>query len=416
MAATVTSNAASMNWSAKTWTITGLTGDMSGVDGDLNSGVLDCSGDTPGWGAGNELAGRWVQLDGGTWYLIVSNTDDTLTIADPPGDGDPLAWLIGGPPLAGDAQVVATGHTVADDVTRIPVTSGLLVSLDGVGTGQMTVAMSTNRELHVAGAITCGTKAGFITTSGSGAGVTFDIHSDSVVGGTGTGAYAIFPTHTVATLRLHTHTLAGNTGTSSQGLVGGYGPTTVDGAVEGTPGACTIQGGSGASAFGIGMYNGGGAGPTLNGTAEYPITVTGGSGSQAQGIGAAANNITTVPTYNHVRHVDSANCNAYAGKPPIWNITDKANYIQMPTVNADERGSQVMRFYLPPAQGEIIEGKSAVGEDLVDPPGYGVPTYHEATVAEVEDGVMFGPSSAYEGEYAGGGGGGVRRGGALRGA
>ncbi|HUX00631.1 MAG TPA: hypothetical protein VMY35_06580, partial [Phycisphaerae bacterium] len=74
------------------------------------------------------------------------------------------------------------------------------------------------------------------------------------------------------------------------------------------------------------------------------------------------------------------------------------------------------RFYLPPAQGEIIEGKSAVGEDLVDPPGYGVPTYHEATVAEVEDGVMFGPSSAYEGEYAGGGGGGVRRGGALRGA
>jgi len=31
-------------------------------------------------------------------------------------------------------------------------------------------------------------------------------------------------------------------------------------------------------------------------------------------------------------------------------------------------------------------------------------TYHEATVAEVQDGVFFGPASAYEGEYAGGGG------------
>ena len=84
---------------------------------------------------------------------------------------------------------------------------------------------------------------------------------------------------------------------------------------------------------------------------------------------------------------------AYRGETPAtWVITDKANYISFPAVNADGRGSQVMRFALCPEADEVESGVDGMFEDGTDPPGYST----TGTLAA--------------------GGGGVRRGGALRGA
>ncbi|HUU82948.1 MAG TPA: hypothetical protein VM243_05525, partial [Phycisphaerae bacterium] len=109
--------------------------------------------------------------------------------------------------------------------------------------------------------------------------------------------------------------------------------------------------------------------------------------------------------------------------PPVgyyYGTLKVADGVQLAFGDAD---GAMKRFYPPellPDKGDVVEG--ALYGDSTDSANYGTTegtaegTYHEATVAEVEDGVMFGPDSSYEGEYAGGGGGGVRRGGALRGA
>jgi hypothetical protein len=64
-----------------------------------------------------------------------------------------------------------------------------------------------------------------------------------------------------------------------------------------------------------------------------------------------------------------------------------------------------------PAVANVIAGSAAYG-----PTSVLAGTYHEATEAEVQDGVMFGPASAYEGELAGGAGGGqsILAGGVVR--
>ncbi len=73
-----------------------------------------------------------------------------------------------------------------------------------------------------------------------------------------------------------------------------------------------------------------------------------------------------------------------------------ANYIQCPKTTG---GAGTYNYGKTIPAASVIE---AVDGDGANAPATG--TYHEATVAEVQDGVMFGPASAYEGEYVGGGG------------
>jgi len=95
-------------------------------------------------------------------------------------------------------------------------------------------------------------------------------------------------------------------------------------------------------------------------------TVRGGDSSSSPGI--ACN--TYAPIFNNVNLVAGTKGLAYRGMTPIWNITDKANYISFPTVNADGRGSQRMRFALCPLADEVKDGVKGQFEDGADPPSY----------------------------------------------
>ena len=357
MAATATS-AGTGNWSADaTWAITGI-GDSSGGDGDLNTGVLDCTGDTPGFTV-DALIGRRVQLAGGTWYTITDNDANTITIDSPPADGDPLAWLLGGSPLAGDAVVIATTHTVVFNVARAPATSGTFASLTNAGTGTITIAPTTlGYDVTIAATTFQAVAAPLITVSAAAHTGRKVTTIGNVIGGSSASAIC-FVSNATATTFLWDHTGS---------ITGG--------------GASVAYGFNNASTGGVAVTNG---------------NIAGGSATGARGFSNAS---TGVVTLTNVNLIDTATNSAYVanGKAPVWVITDKANYIQMPTVNADGRGSWVMRFYLAPHEHEVLASTAGGFEDGANPPSYVTAgTYHAALAAEVLDTVSFGAASAETG-------------------
>ena len=435
MAATATSTGTA-NWSTDgTWAISGI-GTASGAGGVLASGVLTPTV-SPGWTIG-ALVGRRMKL-AATWYDISANTATTATITSPPADAT-YAYLLGGAPLATDNVVIATGHSVADDVARIPATSGVLLSLIAQGTGKLTVVLSTDRELHAT------TITAPLYVTGTTDGKYFDIHVATATAIATGEAYFLYPSTTKGTCRLHVTTLAGASAANTPGIIAGYGAIEIDGAVEGTPGAFTIIGGAGLRSPGILVYDGT-KNVSITGTATYPCTLTGhATNPNGPAVSCYSTACTPNVTLTHCNLVDSATCAAWSGKPPIWNITDSANYIQFPAValtttpNA-ARPSQAMRFYLPPQPGNVKLDLAGGYENGANPPSYTtlgtrvdcpvgkavtssgnygdpdawkVGTRTDAAVGDVKAGVKYGdPDSQLTGTLAGGG---VRRGGALRGA
>jgi len=387
------------NWSADaSWTYTGM-GTMSGADGVLASGVLTPTV-SPAWTVG-ALVGRRMKL-GATWYSVSANTATTATITSPPADAT-YAYLVGGAPLAGDDQTIATGQTVTFDVTRAPATSGILGVLTFQTTGNMAATIEENRELHVA-SIVAGTATGSIKTSGSTSGKTFDIHATSVTGGTAVVAYAIWPGHYNSTLQLHTTTLSGGSNVQALGVIGNYGPTTIDGNVEGVAGRVTIIGGSQMEAFGL----------STNAYARSSVIVTGGdikgsTTSSASGIGSTSQATIGVICVD-CDFYDSATAVAVSGFPVEQRITDRANFDSHVNVKLNGGGAATVRFVVLPALGTVAKdvvlcsgGASYIG------------TRTDAAVGDVKAGVKYGdPDDQLTGELVAGGG--VRRGGALRGA
>ena len=131
MAATATTAAAGAWATDGVFTIAGL-GTSSGIDGDLNTGVL-----TPGSGEAwtpGALVGRRMKLDA-IWYAISANDATTATITGPPADAT-YTYLLGGVPIAGD--IVSVAHAMTNDgaaTARIPPTAGTLASLDLAAAG-----------------------------------------------------------------------------------------------------------------------------------------------------------------------------------------------------------------------------------------------------------------------------------------
>jgi len=322
---------------------------MSGTD--TLTGVVLAVATSPALVA-SALVGRRLKL-ASTWYDITANTTDSITIGGtPPGDGS-YAWIVGGAPLAGDDQTIATGQTVTfdppvvDGISRAPATSGVLGNLTFSGTGNMAATIAENRELHVA-SIVAGTATGSIMTSGSTSGKTFDIHATSVTGGTAVVAYAIWPAHTNSTLRLHTTTLSGGSNVQALGVVGNYGPTTIDGNVEGVAGRVTIIGGSQMEAFGL----------STNAYVRSSVIVTGGdikgsTTSSASGIGSTSQATIGVICVD-CDFYDSANAVAVSGFPVEQRITDRANFDSHVNVKLNGGGAATVRFVVLPDVTKVV--------------------------------------------------------------
>ena len=339
MAATATSTGTG-NWSADaTWAITGI-GTASGADGVLVSGVLTPTV-SPAWTAG-ALVGRRMKLDA-VWYSVSANTETTATITSPPADAT-YAYLLGGSPLATDVVIVATGHIVALDVVRAPATASTFASLTGTGTGQITVALTTGvtREIFVAGAVQAGTKPtaeGLIVVAGSAG--TFNLTCTTATAGTNTSASCIVHNGTSAATVNVTGNIVGGSANYAYGMnITNSGPWSVTGNITG--------GSAGSAAAGLtNAYTGAG---TING----PSTISGGGAITCYGVNNAYTGVITLDAANGgVDLVNSANVTAWIGKPPVWKITGRANYISWPTVNLDGAGNAIVRFVVLPTLGTV---------------------------------------------------------------
>lgn len=295
---------------------------------------------------------------------------------------NPATWTGGSVPGDGDTADL-NGHTVTMDITTVPA-SGTLAGLVSPGTaGRLSLDMggATNYTIN-ADVITAGTKSGgLLYVTGAAASGTLTINGD-VTGGSGASAYGFLTSST------GDHVINGN-------VAGGSGSASHGAYLNTTTGTLEINGDvAGGSGSGNGVFHYGAVTVTGN--------VTGGSGAGAYGVrvvtpGASLEVVGNVQAGTYLNNwgvynsgagtvtitgnlINGAVEVAYAGGPFTWNAAAD-HYI-------DLTGGQR-------AAAEVDE------DDLIEGVQNGQVTgvYHEATVAEVQDGVMFGPNQSLEGAY-----------------
>lgn len=222
-------------------------------------------------------------------------------------------WVGGVVPAAGDAVVIPTGVAVTWDNagTRIPATSGSLLSLTATGTGSMVINLTTvgaSCSLN-ATTIQAGTNSsGFLQCSAGGVGVVLTVNGTSLTGGTATGAYGIAFTSTRG-MALNFTTITGGSGSLAHGVF----HSNATGTITST---CKFVGGSNTSSYGCRVDL---AGPLI-----HTGDIEGGTGTAAFGVHNAGGATVTLSSCNLINGTGSV---AYGGKPPIWNNSGNANYI-----------------------------------------------------------------------------------------
>jgi hypothetical protein len=346
-----------MNWSASTWGVL-----VTGAAWDNTTYTLTPAS-SPGWGV-NALAGLTVEVrnNTGTAYLltIVSNTASLLICSSggPTTTANAARWILfnQGPPATNDTANL-NGAVVAWDgaQTTIPA-SGALTALNSLtsaptpanSAGQLTLAMSgtTQYALNVT-TITGGSVGGggFVRVTGSVSGAKLTITGTDLIAGSG-GTFGIFSNSTGAIEVYGNVTAVGSGGgiwNDNTGALTVHGNVTAGsaGAGAGIDNNSTatvtvigiITGGSNDAAYGL-LNNSNGA---LNITGD----VVGGAGIFSIGVRTNGNGTSTM---NGGNLINGTGGTAWAGKPPVWNITGHANYEQWPTVNLDGGGNAVVKF------------------------------------------------------------------------
>lgn len=228
---------------------------------------------------------------------------------------DTTVWGQGHVPLAGEDVVIATTHSVAVDVGvsgRIPATSGTLNSLSAAaaGTGTITIDMTVqNLEIDATTFQAAAHTTGLIQLSGAAPTKTLTLVGN-LIGGTGATNPACLSKGTSTCIVNITGNVTGGSGTSAWGITDGStaGLVTITG---------TVTGGSGSAAFGYRKIN------------QNPVTI---NGSIVGGTGVAAAGVSTAGfastiTLNNGNFIDGTGSTAYAGYPPVLNIS-ASNYIK----------------------------------------------------------------------------------------
>ena len=369
-------------------------------------------------GGGPPASGDTVFLNNGAIFHLDGSDASTYTAVaiKAATSGAPTTYNQNGYIVLDNATSTIDALLNAGTVALIPISGGKNVVLPkaataGSAANAAPVNMTTGTNTLTAAALIGGTHASAYAGIVNGTGNTFALTSVSSPESGGPGLYcASCNASTPSTI-----------GTATGGA--NYGARIDGGLVSIT----TAQGGS-ASASGVGVT-------TVSGSPVISIASSIGGGI-ARAFGSLCNAGTITIASAKGGSVPGACGAMVSGGTLVINGTDLggqappvgyyygtlkvADGVQLAFGDAD---GAMKRFYPPellPDKGDVVEG--ALYGDSTDSANYGTTegtaegTYHEATVAEVEDGVMFGPDSSYEGEYAGGGGGGVRRGGALRGA
>lgn len=299
------------------------------------------------------------------WYAQNSSVNiDSLNEWNdaPDGSGN---WLTWGNLAAGDI-LAANGKTAIAINVSFTCLRISTAAEGGTAGGGFTVSGAVTITANILAGTTDG-----VTTSGTGYTLTV---VGNVTGGSGTSKYGINNV-TAVTINI-TGNVSGGTGVSSYGLNNNStGTINVTG---------NVAGGSNTTALGI--YN------NTTGVVTITGTVSGGSGVRAYGVHQSSTGVTTVNSGNLI---NSATAMAVTGAI-IYN-PGAQNYIQYPKPTSGHHN-----YAQAVAAGSVIEGVFA-GVDDSDAVVMG--TYHEATAAEVQSGVTFGPSSGYTGTYSGGGGG-----------
>ena len=333
----------------------------------------------------------------------------TITAAQAGNWSATATWTGGVVPGDGDTADL-NGFVVDMDIATIPAAGALAAINSPAKAGQLTVNLTTLGNATInATTITCGTVTGFIYVTGNTNTLTIN---GNIVGGTGATPYGLWNIVATGFIVINGNVTGGGV-TNSYGLYTTQAATiTVNGIVTGGSGASSygfrhsstgvtnlvyagnaVVGGSGTNAYGVfqttvgtinitGNVVGGSAslahGIVNNSTGVINITgtITGGSFANACGL---QNMSTGVVTLNSCNLINSASAVAYSGYPPVWNL-GATNYHQY----------AAGKLALEVAAANLLEG---VGNGTV------TGTYHEAAVAEVKDGIMFGPASAYEGTY-----------------
>jgi hypothetical protein len=296
---------------------------------------------------------------------INGNIDDAGKWDSAPGGGGTvLTW----PPAVGDILAAngKTGIAINVDVTCLRLsTADEDGASPGVAGGGFTVAgtRTVNANL-LPGSTDC------IVTSGSGYTLTV---VGNVTGSTTTaGKYGI--NNATAVALIVTGNVSGGSQSNGRGILNNStGAITVTG---------NVTGGSAAGAQGINNASTGAISITGNATA--------GSSGNTQGVGGGGTGTVTLTNGNIINTTSALAIAAIT----IYN-PGPTNYIEYPK----------------PASGTYKYGLTIPAAGILStatPDGANVPatgTYHEATEAEVQLGVQFGPGSSYTGTYAGGGGG-----------
>ena len=319
-------------------------------------------------------------------------------------------------PTAGNAMSGASFSAVlgSGDILCANNKSGLIIDVDitclristaaeGTGAAGGTFLVSTTRTITaniLGGSLTSG-----LTTSGT----CIVTIVGNVTGGTGTVRRGITNTSANVTIRI-TGDVSGGSGSSANGVYTTAGTITISGnvtanyahgvVVGGSPSTLTVTGtvtGS-SSNYVYGIVSSGGA-----------VTVNGDVVSGTKGAGIYTNTSATVITVNGGNIINGASP-AIVGVSPILNL-GPTNYIQYPGSN-----SSITKLALEPAIADI-RYLTAIGSNVgicnipsVDQVLNGVTVdagsgdYVEASVAQVQAGVNFGPSSSYLGTFAAGGG------------
>jgi hypothetical protein len=132
--------------------------------------------------------------------------------------------------------------------------------------------------------------------------------------------------------------------------------TNCHGAKTSSTGSTTINGNitGSATSSGAGFMDSAASGTlTVNGN------VTGGS-ANAAAVGISSTGVVTTITGNII---NGAGALAFQGKPPVWNITGKVNYIQFAAVNLDGAGNAAVQFGVALAKGLVLSGTAGYFTD-----------------------------------------------------
>lgn len=251
-------------------------------------------------------------------------------------------------PVADDAVIIDTGVVVTVNVVRVPATSGTLLSLTGVGTGQVlvgTIGHPPGCELY-ATTITCGSSPSFINITSNGADHVVSIIATNIYGGSASTGRGIVISGA------GTHNITGNITGGSDATTYGVSVTYAGSVVNIL--SSTLKGGSHISAYALACI-----------IANTTITLSGASGT-----GCNVDNTGTA--------------SALHGVPVLWN--------PLPT-NWTRFGANYLAAQLLDHQVLDTVVNGTVTGNIVLP-----------AAADVKDGVFFGPASATEGSYAGGAG------------